>query len=88
MHEQVLTLVGQMEEIGENSATAVQDYYLVALDAVGKSENPMEYAASFLCHRLDLTEDVGPIALSGIMVGISQFVGRWMWIKQNFTISS
>jgi len=45
-----------MEEIGENSATAVHDYYLVASDAVSKPENPMEYAASFLCHRLDLPD--------------------------------
>ncbi|MGE7828522.1 hypothetical protein [Paenibacillus sp. NPDC093718] len=88
MHEQVLELVRQMEEIGENSSTAIHDYYLVASDAVSNTENPLEYAASFLCHRLDLAEDIGPIALTGIMAGITQFAGKWRWIKQNFTISA
>ncbi|KAA8748205.1 hypothetical protein [Paenibacillus sp. UASWS1643] len=88
MHEQVLSLIGQMEEIGENSATAVHDYYLVASDAISKTENPLDYVASFLCHRLDMTEDIGPIALTGIMEGITQFAGKWRWIKQNFTISA
>lgn len=85
----LLTLVGQMEEIGKNSATAVHDYYLVASDAVSKPENPMEYAASFLCHRLDLSADhTGPIALTGIMYGIGQFVGKWKWINENFTVAA
>ncbi|WP_018759608.1 hypothetical protein [Paenibacillus terrigena] len=87
LHEQVLTLVRQMEEIGENSSTAVHDYYLVVSDAVSNTENPLEYAASFLCHRLDLTEDIGPIVLTGIMAGITQLGGKWGWIRQNFIIS-
>ncbi|MFC5651230.1 hypothetical protein ACFPYJ_19385 [Paenibacillus solisilvae] len=87
IHDRLLMLVGQMEEIGENSARAVHDYYLVASDAVSKSENPMEYAASFLCHRLDLTADIRPIALTGIMAGIGQFVGKWKAIKENFEVA-
>ncbi|CCC86290.1 hypothetical protein PPM_p0140 (plasmid) [Paenibacillus polymyxa M1] len=88
IHEQVLTLVGKMDEIGENSSTAVHDYYLVASDAVSNAESPLEYVASFLCHRLDLAEDIGPIALTGIMAGITQLAGKWRWIEQNFTVSA
>jgi hypothetical protein len=88
LHEGMLTMLANVEEVGNYSVEAVKDiYHPAAIKALADNQAPFDMMVSILALRIGI-EDPDPLTMTALSVSVSKLVGKWKWIQENFHIQA